>query len=240
MRDRLNEIVKFREPFRPYAASVLAEHVQEYFELTVDDPFMLVVAPIWPERRESIASVCHVDGTCRVQTVRPDHDGQFRTLIESFFAITDLPLVLNTSFNIRGEPIVEAPGDAMDCFLASNIDVLYVEGWRITKASVASTCTPGTLLPLLNNSLSIGTIVSSVDGIALEPEHYAQTRTGHRVPISHDDLLFLCAIDGKRTVDDIGRMLRGLASTDGETSFASLQRRGFVSFGFHGEDREEG
>lgn len=133
MRDHLNQTVKFREPFRPFAASVLAEHVHEYFDMAGEDPFMLIVAPVLPERRGSIAGVCHVDGTCRIQTVPVDYDGHLRALLESFMDLTGLPLVVNTSFNVRGDPIVETPGDAIDCFLKTNIDVLYIEGLRITK-----------------------------------------------------------------------------------------------------------
>ncbi|WP_442505054.1 carbamoyltransferase family protein [Novipirellula sp. SH528] len=133
MRDHLNEQVKMREPFRPFAASVLAEHVHEYFDMPCEDPFMLIVAPIWPHCRDEIAGVCHVDNTCRVQTVSNEHEGQLRGLIEAFKKITGLPLLLNTSFNIKGRPIVETPGDALDCFLQSNMDVLYIHGRRVTR-----------------------------------------------------------------------------------------------------------
>ena len=234
MRDRLNETVKFREPFRPFAASVLAEHAREYFDMAGEDPFMLTIAPVLPERRNSIAGVCHIDGTCRVQTVRIAHEGRYRALIESFMNLTGIPLVLNTSFNIRGEPMVESPGDAMDCFLASNIDVLYIEGRRIIKASVATATRPGDLVPVLNDALSLGAAVSSVDGRALEPEHHVLTRTGYRVRITADDFALLCAVDGKSTIREICDTLGDAASADPVSTFASLQSHGFVSFELEG------
>ena len=230
MRDRLNATVKFREPFRPYAASVLTEHVHEFFFMSGDDPFMLIVASVRPECRNSIAGVCHIDGTCRIQTVGVGHEGQFRNLIECFRDLTGLPLVLNTSFNIRGEPIVESPSDAMDCFLASNIDVLYVEEFRITKASVVTAARPGFLVPFLNNGLSINSAVSSINGRAKEPEHHVQTRTGYCAPITAIDLAFLRATDGRRTISAIGNALRDVVSADPVSVFTSLQWRGFVSF----------
>lgn len=232
MRDRLNEIVKFREPFRPYAASVLSAHAPEYFDNAADDPFMLIVAQVQEARQETIPSVCHVDGTCRIQSVHPDHPGRFRNLIEHFFDITGVPLVLNTSFNIRGEPIVETPGDAMDCFLGCNIDVLYVENHRITKASVTAAVDPAELIPRLNNSLSLDTVIQSRHGAALPPQHHVQTRTGHRVPISQDEILLLQAIDGNKTITEIGREVSGTVSVDAITVFADFQLRGFVSFEF--------
>lgn len=232
MRDRLNADVKFREPFRPYAASVLAERVHEYFDMAGEDPFMLIVAPVRPEHRDSMGGVCHVDGTCRIQTVGVDHQGLFRTLIECFMNLTGLPLVLNTSFNIRGEPIVESPSDAMECFLASNIDVLYVEGRRITKASVATAARPARLVPFLNSGLSLHSVTPSINGRAEEPEHQVRTRTGYRVQITPVDFAFLRAIDGKSTIGDIGNSLCDSASVDPISVFASLQWRGFISFDF--------
>jgi carbamoyltransferase len=211
---------------------VLAELVYEYFDMAGEDPFMMFVAPVLPRRRDSIAAVCHIDHTCRIQTVGIDHPGRFRALLESYKALTGVPLVLNTSFNIRGEPMVETPGDALDCFLASNLDVLYLEGRRITRASVATAARPGDLVPVLNNGLSLGTVVSSSDGRAVPPEHHVQTRTGYRAAITADDLAFLRAVDGKSTVREIGDTLKDVVSADPLSAFASLQSRGFVSFRF--------
>lgn len=237
MRDRLNETVKYREPFRPFAASVLAEYADEYFDLNSENPFMLVVAPVFQKYRDRITGICHVDDTCRIQTVSSNYQGKFRALLESFMNLTGLPMVLNSSFNIKDEPIVETPDDALNCFLATNIDVLYIDGVRITKASVANADRPDALVPRLNNALSIVTVISSTDGRATTPEHYVKTRTGSRIPIYDQDLAFLCAVDGKRTIIEIANTVQNGSSIDPVSTFDSLQKRGFVSFEFECEDR---
>ena len=157
MKDYLNAHVKFREPFRPYAASVLSEHAPEYFDLDVDDPFMLIVARVREAHTQLVPSIVHEDGTCRIQSVRPDHQGHFRALIEAFYSLTGLPLVLNTSFNIRGEPIVETPADALECFLASNFDVLYLQGRRVSKVRAAECADRAGLVPVLSPQLTLET-----------------------------------------------------------------------------------
>ena len=133
MKDTLNLRVKHREPWRPFAASVLAERMAEYFMLRQESPFMLLAAPVHPERRAEVPAVTHVDGTCRIQTVSAQENGRFRELIAAFAAITGVPLLLNTSFNLAGEPMVETPAEAMACFLATEMDYLILEDRLITK-----------------------------------------------------------------------------------------------------------
>ena len=229
MRDHLNHHVKFREPFRPYAASVLAEHAREYFDLSVDDPFMLIVAPVLPNRRDDIPSVTHYDGTCRIQSVRPHSPGRFRSLIEAFQRRTGLPLVLNTSFNIRGEPIVETPVDAIECFLASNFDVLYVGGRRIVKIRLDEEPAPGRLVPVLSPGLRLHYEVTTDKGAARTGEHLVQTRTGHRASITAHDFALLSQVNGRRTIDEIASA-GSLADLDGVAVARSLQRRGLLAF----------
>jgi carbamoyltransferase len=89
---------------------------------------MLFVCQVRPERRSEVASVVHVDGTCRIQTVREDDDPAYHALISAFAELTDLPLILNTSFNGKGEPIVETPADAIDAALRMDLDALYLDG----------------------------------------------------------------------------------------------------------------
>jgi carbamoyltransferase len=223
MRTRLNDTVKFREPFRPYAASVLTEHVDRWFDMPVEDPFMLVVAPVREHYRDRVAGVCHVDNTCRLQTVPADHPGMFRRLIEAFHERTGVPLVLNTSFNVRGEPVVESPDDALDCFLASNLDVLYLEGHRLIKVTAEDR---GSLIPALVRGLSFGTVFDSRGGHALAPRHHLRTRTGHRTQVRQEELDLLQAVDGVRTVAEI----RADLGIDAETGYADLNRRGFIYF----------
>lgn len=133
MKDKINERVKFRENFRPFAPSVLWEHQEEYFDLDIPSPYMLMIANIWPCMRDKIPAVTHIDGTGRVQTVMWELNPEYYKLIETFYSITGVPIVLNTSFNIAGEPIVETPRDAIRSFLSSNFDYLYIEKYKISK-----------------------------------------------------------------------------------------------------------
>jgi carbamoyltransferase len=129
----LNERVKHREGFRPFAPSVLVEHASDWFELEEPSPYMLRVVPVRPERRRYIPAVVHVDGTARVQTVDHRENPSFYRLILDFFRETDVPLLLNTSFNVAGKPIVETPRAALKCFLGSEIDVLVLNDWIVSR-----------------------------------------------------------------------------------------------------------
>lgn len=208
MRERLNERVKFREPFRPYAASVLEERSAEWFDASAPDPYMLVVADVLPEKRDDIPAVVHVDGTCRVQTVGPDHPGGFRSIIEHFHAATGVPLIVNTSFNIRGEPAVETPDDAIRCFLASNLDALYLDGHRLTKHELGEH-TGLDLVPVLCEGVSLRTELASADGGLEAPLHAFRTRTGHVGPLEPHLFDVARRIDATQSIAQIGDELGG-------------------------------
>ncbi len=126
MKDTLNARVKHREPFRPFAPAVLEEHAAEWFEWTRPSPFMLHVARIRPAKVAAIPAVAHVDGTARLQTVDRASNPRFRGLIEAFHALTGVPLVVNTSFNVMGEPIVCTPEDAVRCYASTALDGLVL------------------------------------------------------------------------------------------------------------------
>jgi carbamoyltransferase len=136
MTDVVNRYVKHREDFRPFAPSVLHEYGDEYFVNYHDSPFMLEVFPVKPIAREKIPAVVHVDNTSRVQTVSRDRNPLYWELIEEFRKITDVPVVLNTSFNVRGEPIVNTPREALRCFYATGMDALVVGNYVIDKGWV--------------------------------------------------------------------------------------------------------
>ncbi len=127
MKDTLNIKIKFREGFRPFAPSVTDDRTGEYFELGErhKSPFMLLVADVRPEKRV-IPSVTHVDGSARLQTVAPDTNPLYHDLIEEFGRQTGVPVIINTSFNVRGEPIVCTPADAYRCFMRTHMDHLVV------------------------------------------------------------------------------------------------------------------
>ncbi|MBY3425246.1 hypothetical protein HFN86_34490 [Rhizobium laguerreae] len=133
MKDKLNARVKFREGFRPFAAAVLLEHAPEWFEMPVPgSPFMLNVCRALPASAAKISEVVHVDGSCRLQTVADDATA-FRYLLEEFREITGIPLILNTSFNLRGMPIVETIDDAFNCLYGSRLDELFIGTTQIAS-----------------------------------------------------------------------------------------------------------
>ncbi len=127
MKDLLNSRVKHRESFRPYAPVVLEERAGEYFELRALSPFMLLAARVKEEKKRLIPAVTHVDGTARVQTVSKDVNPKLWQLIREFECMTGVPMLINTSFNLRGEPIVCSPEDAVNGFLRSQMDCLVLE-----------------------------------------------------------------------------------------------------------------
>ena len=153
MQKTLNLRVKFRESFRPFAPSVLREDVADWFELDADSPYMLLVAPVKRSRqrpmsdadralfgidklnvpRSDIPAVTHVDYSARIQTVHPDTNPRYHALISRFRALTGCPVLVNTSFNVRGEPIVNTPQDAFRCFMGSEIDLLVVGNCVLRK-----------------------------------------------------------------------------------------------------------
>jgi carbamoyltransferase len=128
MRDYLNTVVKHREVFRPYAPSALAEHAHEWFDFEGSSPFMLFVPEVLAHCRDLVPSITHVDGTARLQTVDAGTDPEYHALITAFHELTGVPMVLNTSFNDNGEPIVEGPCDAVRTFLNTKIDYLVLGG----------------------------------------------------------------------------------------------------------------
>lgn len=133
MKDLINTYVKHREEFRPFAPSCLEERAPEYFEGCTTSPFMLFVYRVKPEMRAKVPAITHVDGTARVQTVAKDVHPQYHALIEAFERRRGVPMVLNTSFNVMGEPIVNAPADAVRCFYSTGIDALAIGDFVVTK-----------------------------------------------------------------------------------------------------------
>ena len=154
MQSVLNLKIKFRESFRPFAPSVLREHVSEYFDLDQDSPYMLLVAPLRKGRRifmtedqnrlfgieklnvprSDIPAVTHVDYSARVQTVHTETNSIYHELLQEFYRLTGCPVVVNTSFNVRGEPIVCTPRDAYLCFMRTEMDNLVVGSYLLDKA----------------------------------------------------------------------------------------------------------
>jgi carbamoyltransferase len=149
----LNLKVKYRESFRPFAPSVLRESVADWFDLDYDSPYMLLVADVKSKHRipmtddqqklfgidklnvprSTIPAVTHVDYSARVQTVHHETNPRYHALITRFLALTGCPVIVNTSFNVRGEPIVGTPEDAFRCFMGTELDVLAVGNCLLKK-----------------------------------------------------------------------------------------------------------
>jgi carbamoyltransferase len=133
MKEILNQRIKRRESFRPFAPSILLESVDEYFEQNYPDPFMIKVYLIRPDKRPLVPAVTHVDGTGRLQTVAEEDNPLYWRLIKEFEQITQIPMLLNTSFN-ENEPIVCHPREALDCFLRTKMDVLVLGPYLMKRS----------------------------------------------------------------------------------------------------------
>jgi len=143
MKDIVNTKIKFREPFRPFAPVVLEDRAEEYFDLPgLQDMYparyMLLVAPIHAAKQDEIPAVTHVNGTGRLQTVRRETNPAYYRVIEKFAEATGVPVLLNTSFNLRGEPIVSSPADALSTFAHSDIDALVLGRLLVSKDDPAT------------------------------------------------------------------------------------------------------
>jgi carbamoyltransferase len=134
MNAKVNNAVKFREWWRPFAPSMLAEVAGEYLESATDSPFMVLTAQVKPEKRAIIPSVTHADGSARPQTVERDVNPLYWRLIREFGNRTGVPVVMNTSFNLRGEPIVCSPTDAIRTFFSSGMDALVIGNFIVDKS----------------------------------------------------------------------------------------------------------
>ena len=153
MQKLLNLKIKFRESFRPFAPAVLRENVSEWFDLNYDSPYMLLVADVNKKhqlnmsdeeknlfginklniKRSSIPAITHVDYSARIQTVHKETNPRYYDLISEFKKITNCPILVNTSFNVRGEPIVCTIEDAFNCFMGTNLDILVIENFILYK-----------------------------------------------------------------------------------------------------------
>jgi carbamoyltransferase len=133
MKDKINAEVKHREAYRPFAPSVTVEVMKDYFESDVEAPFMLKVCDVRHDMRDKLPAITHVDGTARMQTVRKDINPLYHSLLNEFGKLSGVPVLLNTSFNIMGEPIVESPIDAIRCFFSTGLDKLVIGNCVISK-----------------------------------------------------------------------------------------------------------
>ncbi len=158
MQSKMNLKIKYRESFRPFAPSILAERAKEWFDLDIDSPYMLLVAPVHPSKkikmsesddalfgiekinvvRSEVPAVTHVDYSARIQTVHKHSNPKYHRVLEKFEEITGCPILVNTSFNVRGEPVVCTPADSYRCFMRTEMDVLMIDNFLLRKIDQAS------------------------------------------------------------------------------------------------------
>lgn len=137
MKEKINAAVKYREPFRPFAPAVLKEKAEEYFDCEGEAPYMIFNFTVHEDKRSKIPAVTHVDNSARIQTVSARDNPTFYKLISEYEKITDVPVLLNTSFNMRGYPIVNTPKEAFETFCTGGIDILYLQGYLLFKENIA-------------------------------------------------------------------------------------------------------
>jgi len=139
IQDIINLRVKKREPFRPFAPVVLQSLADQVFSMGKknESPYMTFVFPVRPEFQDKIPGACHTDGTARIQTVTPEQNPKLARLLQIFHDKTRVPCLINTSFNVAGEPIVCTPEDALNCFLGTDIDYLVLGNHLVSKAKAA-------------------------------------------------------------------------------------------------------
>jgi carbamoyltransferase len=131
--ERLNATVKFREPFRPFAPMVLAERAGDYFTLGQEAPFMSMASGVTERAWQQIPSIVHANGTARLQTATKDGNPFMHAVLEAFARRTGVPVLINTSLNVKGKPICGTPEMALDCLASSGLDALLLEGRWVTK-----------------------------------------------------------------------------------------------------------
>jgi carbamoyltransferase len=221
-RERLNRKVKFREPYRPYAVIVLEERAEDFFDITGLSPYMMMVAEIKPQFRDLIPAACHVDGTCRLQTVGSDYVGRASLILKAFSTLANIPMLLNTSLNIRGEPIVESPAEAIECMCTSGIDALYIYPYKIEKHHLSwdlDDLEMINLIPKVGAGFRLNSNQSEFMGGWNDCTHSIRYRTGREVILSTLEFEILKATDGNTSV---GTLLRG--AVEPRELMATMQR----------------
>lgn len=227
----VNRNVKFREPFRPFAPSVITEAADEFFELDGHPaPYMLLVCPVRKPYRSVIPSVTHVDGTARLQTVDASENPLYHRLITEFGKISGVPVVLNTSFNLRGMPIVETPKDAFQCFIATQIDYLILGRFAVPAPDFLS------FVPVRNDlHIAYEGPWMGEDG-SFEPASVRVTVENGKGVIPNSDTTFslssrqwalLESIDGRKRVRDIATEL-ALDEEEAVAAFLHMYRDGIL------------
>jgi carbamoyltransferase len=237
-KERLNARVKHREGFRPFAPVIPLEAAGEWFELDGFDPsspFMLRIMSFRVDKRDLVPAVVHVDGTGRVQTVTKDVNGSYYDLVREFGERTGVPIILNTSLNVMGEPIVETPEDALWCLLLTQLDACVFDGTVVTKKpgyeSLADLCPCFAIEP---NDIRRAPTGNGMHIAVTTPWGPHVFGLGDETTVAIIDLLLAGAMDGNTRTDEIFEQIRGklgpMPDTDLIRLFAQLRRWRVISF----------
>jgi predicted NodU family carbamoyl transferase len=208
-RVRINQLVKKREEYRPFAPSVLVEEVETYFDVPPGAPpldYMVVVVDVRPEYRSTLGAITHVDGTARIQTVNRATNERYWSLIHEFGRLTGVPILLNTSFNNYAEPIVQSVADAVECFLTTKLDYLVVDNYLVRKRT-AEWDAYLKLVPVLNSPAGLRMTAGTLQGDAsprTQHEIYFRYTKGARSDISPEVFAALLKADGAQTLGELG------------------------------------
>lgn len=221
---RINTGVKRRESFRPFAPSVLLEAVAEYFDVPSPSPFMTAIGLVRPEKRNEIAGVVHVDGTARLQTVTAAQDDRYYRLIRAFRDLTGVPMVLNTSFNIDNEPIVETPHDAVATFMTGRIDLLVLGNYIICQ-SVYPDSDLLFKIPRLRNNVVLELSAAHV----FKHSGAMWDACDTDMPLSPEEMCIAKAADGRTSVAQMYVRLRQRAECLNQITYLAAVRRLFMA-----------
>lgn len=214
---RINQLVKKREEYRPFAPSVLAEEAETYFDLPPCTPaldYMVIVVNVRPEHRATLGAVTHVDGTARVQTVSRATNERYWTLINEFGRLSGVPVLLNTSFNNYAEPIVQSVDDAVEGFLTTRLDYLVVDDYLVRKRPTDWDAYLE-LMPVLHPTVSLRMITGQRERTATpgaRHEIYFSYTKGPKAELSPEAFTALLNADGMRTLKQLGLHQRALVN----------------------------
>ena len=198
IKEILNYRVKLREGFRPFAPAVPEEDANKYFDLETASPYMLLICDVLPEFRDELSGITHVDGTARVQTVSRSSAPLFHAMLRELGRLNGIPVVLNTSFNLRGMPIVETPADALHCFLSTRMDGLIMDRFLVPAPDV------GSLVPVrVDTRVTTRGRWLSTQGDFPAGEVSLRSAGGPTTRLEPEILALLRAVDGRRTTGEV-------------------------------------
>jgi carbamoyltransferase len=217
-KDIINEMVKKREAYRPFAPSVLEEYVDEYFDLPIKTrqfPYMIFVVKVKEDKHKLLGAITHIDGTARIQTVSKETNPTYWQLIDEFRQITGVPIILNTSFNNNAEPIVDSANDAIVCFYTTKLNYLVIGDYLIKKKEAPATAYLKLFLSLpRHNVLTLTNKYISLNEPSKIYEIKDNIDDGYRSKLSPEVFHILNQADGKTT---LGELMEKSGATEDET-----------------------